>query len=214
VRIAASKGMSLDFSVAYGQMVKTMAKQNGGIIGMNASGFNDPKANSKGGVPWGFVISNGKILLNNRFPSRYGGGLIGFDKENRLILAKNVTAQKAIEMGIRDGIQYGPFLIVNGEPAYIKGNGGGGYQPRSVIAQRKDGIVLMLVIDGRSSYSNGATYYDLVNVLMDYGAYNASNLDGGTSSSLNLNNEIINKPMNILGQQKTRTVPNAWIVLK
>ena len=214
VKIAASRGMSLDFSVAYGQMVKTMAKQNGGIIGMNASGFNDPKANSKGGVPWGYVISNGKILINNRFPTRFGGGLIGFDKNNKLILAKKTSAKEALAMGIRDGIQYGPFLIVNGKPSYIKGNGGGGYQPRSVIAQRKDGIVLMLVIDGRSTYSNGATYYDLVNVLMDYGAYNAANLDGGTSSSLNLNGEIINKPMNILGQRKTRTVPNAWIVLK
>ena len=49
---------------------------------------------------------------------------------------------------------------------------------------------------------------------MKYGAYNASNLDGGTSSGLVINGKLVNKPINGSGQQKTRKIPDAWIVTK
>jgi len=211
VKIATSKGMGLNVDTAYGQMVGKMASNNGGIIGINASGFFDPGYNSMGGVPRGYVISNGKLVANNRWGRSYGG-LIGFDKENRLILSKNMTAQQALDAGIRDGIQYGPFLIVNGKASFVKGNGGWGYAPRTVIAQRQDGIVLLLVIDGRQKASAGADMGDLVDILQKYGAYNAANLDGGTSSSMTLNGEIITNPRNGNFAAKTRVVPNAWIV--
>jgi exopolysaccharide biosynthesis protein len=212
-RIAVSKGMGKNVKTAYGEMVKKMASDNGGIIGINASGFFDPGYNSMGGVPRGYVISSGKLVANNRWGRSYGG-LIGFDNENRLILSKNMSAQEALDAGIRDGIQYGPFLIVNGEASFVKGNGGWGYAPRSVIAQRKDGIVLLLVIDGRQTASAGADMGDLVDILQKYGAYNAANLDGGTSSSMSYNGKIITNPRNGNFAAKTRVVPNAWIVVE
>ena len=213
VRIATSKGMGLDVSTAYGQMVGTMASNNNGVIGINASGFFDPGFNSMGGVPRGYVISNGKLVANNKWGRSYGG-LIGFDSNNNLILSKSMTAQQALSAGIRDGIQYGPFLIVNGKASFVKGNGGWGYAPRTAIAQRQDGIVLLLVIDGRQTQSAGADMGDLVDILLRYGAINAANLDGGTSSSMTLNGEIITNPRNGNFAAKTRIVPNAWIVVK
>lgn len=197
-----------------GQMLTTMAKNNNAVVAMNASGFIDPGYNSNGGNPHGIVIKDGKIISNQ---ARYGGtgGLIGFDKENKLILSR-MTADEALNKGIRDAVDFGPFLIVNGKPSFIKGNGGWGTAPRSAIAQRKDGIVLFLVMDGRD-YAHGisgADMVDLTEILLNYGAYNAANLDGGTSSGLVINNELVNKPVNGNGQNQTRAIPDAWIVTK
>jgi len=197
-----------------GQMLTTMAKNNNAVVAMNASGFVDPGYNSNGGNPHGIVIKNGKIISDQ---ARYGGngGLIGFNKDNKLILSR-MTANEAIQNQIRDAVDFGPFLIVNGKPSFIKGNGGWGTAPRSAIAQRKDGIVLFLVMDGRD-YAHGisgADMVDLTEILLNYGAYNAANLDGGTSSGLVINNELINKPVNGSGQKQTRAIPDAWIVTK
>jgi len=198
-----------------GQMLTTMAKNSGAVVAMNASGFIDPNYNSNGGIPHGAVIKDGK-LISNQIRASVGGGIIGFTKENKLVLGSGWTAERAISEGVRDGIDFGPFLIVNGKPSFIRGNGGWGSAPRSAIGQRKDGIVLFLVMDGRD-YAHGidgADMVDLTEILMNYGAYNAANLDGGTSSGLVINNELVNKPVNGNGQNATRAIPNAWIVTK
>lgn len=194
-----------------GQMLTTIAKNNQAVVAMNASGFIDPNYMSNGGNPHGVVISNGKLVSSN---ARYGnGGIIGFNKDNKLILSK-MSASEALSSGIRDAVDFGPFLIVNGTPSFIKGNGGWGSAPRSAIAQRQDGIVLFLVMDGRD-YAHGvpgADMVDITEILLRYGAYNAANLDGGTSSGLVINNELINKPVNGSGEKSTRAIPDAWIV--
>lgn len=207
VKIATSKYMGTK-----GQMLTTIAKNNNAKVAMNASGFIDPNYNSNGGIPHGVVIQDGKIL-SNEVRVGISGGIIGFNKENKLILGK-MSAEEAVNKGIRDAIDFGPYLIVNGKPSFIKGNGGWGTAPRSAIAQRQDGIVLFLVMDGRD-YAHGisgADMSDLTEILLNYGAYNAANLDGGTSSGLVINNELINKPVNGSGQNQTRAIPNAWIV--
>lgn len=196
-----------------GQLLTDISKNNNAVIAMNASGFWDPGFNSNGGEVLGMVISSGSIIMGKN-NNNVGGGMIGFDNQNRLILSSTMSAQEALNKGIRDAISFGPFLIVNGIPSFIKGDGGWGIAPRSVIAQRKDGIVLFLAINGRD-YANGiigASMTELTNILMNYGAYNAANLDGGTSSGLTLNHELINKPINAYGENKTRRIPNAWIV--
>ncbi len=215
VRIGVSKGIGM-YSGAYGQMITEIAKANKASIAINAGGFYDPDWNSYGGVPHGLVVSNGKVIAETGHGRAVGvGGLIGFNKENKLVLIQGrVTGSQAIKQGIRDAIDFGPFLIVNGKSSYVNGNGGWGKSPRSAIAQRKDGIVLLLIIDGRQTASAGADMNDLVSVLLKYGAYNAANLDGGTSSAMSLNGKIITNPRNGVFQAKTRAVPNAWIVLK
>jgi len=198
-----------------GQMLTTMAKNNNAAVAMNASGFIDPNYNSNGGIPHGVVIKDGK-LISEQVRARVGGGVIGFTKENKMVLGSGWSGQKALSEGVRDAVDFGPFLIVNGKPSFIRGNGGWGSAPRSAIAQRKDGIVLFLVMDGRD-YAHGidgADMVDLTEILMNYGAYNAANLDGGTSSGLVINNELVNKPVNGNGQNATRAIPNAWIVTK
>ena len=183
---------------------------SGYLVAINGGGFLDKNGQGTGGQAIGAIISNGKIISNYSH-SQYGGGIIGFTSDNKLYLGK-ISAEEAINMGIRDAVEFGPFLIVNGKSAFINGNGGYGIHPRSAIAQRKDGIVLFLVIDGRSLKSKGADMNDLVDILLRYHAYNASNLDGGNSSALVIDNKIINHPINWDNLEQTRPIPCGFIV--
>ena len=213
VKIGVSNKLGTSLATARGQFLVDISKRYNAVVAINASGFFDPGYNSYGGVPRGYVISDGKLLINNVWGRGYGG-LVGFDKNNKLILSTSMTAKQAIEKGIRDGIQYGPFLVVNGKPSFIKGNGGWGIAPRTAIGQREDGIVLLLTIDGRQAGSPGADMGDLAQIMVDYGAINAVNMDGGTSTAMTLNHQIISNPRNGGFQPKTRPIPDAWIVVK
>lgn len=195
-----------------GETVKNIAKNNNAKIAVNASGFEDSGGNGNGSRATGTVIKNGKIVWIGN-PNRWGGGLIGFNKEHKLVLTKE-NANTAIKKGMMDAVTFGPFLIVNGKEAKVLGNGGSGVHPRTIIAQRQDGIVLLIVIDGTGSktgYRGGAGYAKMIEVLKRYRAYNAANLDGGASSILIENNQIVNNPV---GYSSTgeRSHPNAWIV--
>jgi Exopolysaccharide biosynthesis protein related to N-acetylglucosamine-1-phosphodiester alpha-N-acetylglucosaminidase len=190
-----------------GQHLTDMSKESKALVAINASGFG---RRSGGLVPTGTVIKNGKILSVGG-TNRHGGGLIGFNKDGVLMLTAS-SAQTAIKNGMVEGMTFGPFLIVNGASAKVKGNGGWGYANRTAIAQRKDGIVLFLVIDGRGANgSNGISIADMIKLLEKYEAYNAANLDGGGSSSLVVNGKLVNSPRGY-GYTGERYIPNSWIV--
>ena len=188
-----------------------MAEENDAVVAINGGGFYDPNYNSSGGIPQGIVIKDGKVVTNRTYTKT--GGIIGFTNDNKLVLGK-MTASEALAMGVRDAVTFGPFLIVNGTPSFIKGNGGWGTAPRTAIGQRKDGIVLFLVIDGRTITRPGADMVDLTEIMTNYGAYNAANLDGGTSCGLVVEGELINDPINSDGQHMTRPIATGFIVKK
>ena len=193
-----------------GQILRDIAINNDAKVAINASGFKDDGGVGDGGSPTGTVISNGKVIFNGGYTG-YPGGLIGFNKDNVLVLTKKSPYQ-AIRDGMKDAVEFGPFLIVNGEKAVTTGNGGAGINPRTAIAQRKDGIVLFFVIDGRKpGYSIGISFTDLADLIYQYGGYNAANLDGGASTTLIVNKELYNQPCGIGGTGERR-VPNGWIV--
>ena len=212
VKLAVSKGVGSSLNSSYGQFVTEMSKDNNAIIAINAGGFYDPDWNSTGGVPHGIVIKDGKLIADNSRAVAVGG-LVGFNAENKLVLSR-MTSKQALAAGIRDAIDFGPFLIVNGEASFVKGNGGWGEAPRTAIAQRKDGIVLFLAMDGRQAASAGADMNHLCDILLDYGAYNAANMDGGTSTVMTFNHEVITNPRDGAFRAKTRPVPNAWILVE
>lgn len=162
-----------------GQYVTDMAADSKALLAINGGGFIDPNYSSNGGTPQGVVIKDGKVVSDRAYSK--AGGLIGLTKDNKLILGK-MSSKEALAKGVRDAVSFGPFLIVNGQRSFIKGNGGWGTAPRTAIGQRKDGIILLLVIDGRTLKYPGADMVDLTDIMERYGAYNAANLDGGTSS--------------------------------
>ena len=154
-----------------GESILTVSARENAIIAMNAGGFYDPDWNSNGALPHGTVIVDGKVV-SDYVDANMGGGFIGFTYENKLILG-NMSKEAALKVGYRDAIEFGPYLIVNGKKSFVKGNGGWGIAPRSAIGQRKDGIVLFLVINGRLATSLGADMVDLTEIMDRYGAYNA-----------------------------------------
>lgn len=192
-----------------GEYLIDMAKRENAIVAINGGGFVDDTTLNSGGVPDGILIKDGKILNSKHYSK--SGGVIGLTKDNKLYLGK-VSATEAIQAGVRDAVEFGPFLIINGETSKVVGNGGYGLHPRTAIAQRKDGVILFLVIDGRKVNCLGADMDDLIEILTRYGAYNAANLDGGNSSALIINNKLINHPINWSNQEETRPIANGFIL--
>ena len=205
IELAVSKNLGKN-----GEDVLSISKRKKAIITINGGGYYDPNWKSNGGVPHGTIIKNSKVISDYN-ASDVGGGFIGFSKDNKLILSK-VSKNKALKL-YKDAMEFGPFLVINRKKVKIKGNGGWGIAPRTAIGQRKDGIVLFLVIDGRTPISIGANMNDLVEIMYNYGAYNAANLDGGSSSALVINNKIKNKPVGA-GKKGLRKIATFWIVKK
>ncbi len=191
-----------------GQYLTTMAKNNKAVVAINGGGFDDPNYSSNAANPLGITYSKGKLLTSYYYAG--AGGIIGFDTNNKLVLSSKCTEQSAKSLKIRDAVTCGPFLIVNGKKSGVVGNGGWGTAPRTAIGQRKDGIVLFLVVDGRTVKRPGADMDDLIEIMQNYGAYNAANLDGGTSTAMTVNYELINDPVDSSGAHKTRFVSTGF----
>lgn len=183
-----------------GMRVEEMIQRDGAIAGVNAGGFADEGGVGLGGEPIGIVIKNGELVYGSLNGS---STVIGFDKNDRLIVGQ-MSGREALDKNLRDAVSFGPVLVINGEPAEVNGTGGG-LNPRTAIGQRSDGAVLILVIDGRQAHSIGATYNDLVDVMLDYGAVNAANLDGGSSSLMYYQGELLTTCASLYGPRKLPT---------
>jgi exopolysaccharide biosynthesis protein len=185
-----------------GQTVGQIAKNNGAVLAINASGFADPEWQGTGGQVAGLLIANGK-MLNKPVKNDYLN--IGFSEDDRLYIGLSTK-----EMVFRDAVQFIPALIINGKNV-TDGSLGFGIQPRSAIGQAEDGTVFLLTIDGRQiGYSLGTTVGVCAEILLRYGAVQASNLDGGSSTLMIYRDEVITRP-----SSKTnlgRLVPDAFIV--
>lgn len=176
------------------ERVKDMCNRLKGKVCINGGMFSDPDGWGSD-IPIGYLIKDGKVIWSDTTAKEE---LIGFTKDNKLLLI-NATAQEAINKGMRDALQFGPFLIVNGKSIkYNSAAGGYARAARVSIAQRKDGVVLFLVTEG--THGLGPNLKEVITVLEQYGAYNAASLDGGTSAQLVIKGKLINTPKNIYGQ--------------
>ncbi len=203
-RIELGVNTLMDPTYSQGFLVENYVAAENAVGGINAGGFDDPGGKGDGSIPYGIVIKDGELISGKL--TDYNS-VIGFNKHDRLVVG-NMTGEQALEYGLTDAVTFGPIFIVNYVPVEITGTGGG-LNPRTVIGQREDGAVLLLVIDGRQANSIGATYQDCIEIMLKYGAMNAANLDGGSSSVMVYNGEIINSVVSLSGD---RAVPTAWIV--
>jgi exopolysaccharide biosynthesis protein len=190
----------------YGERIITMCERYGGVVCINGGGFVDNGLGSD--IPLGYVIQDGTITWSTGDSNTTKANIIGMTKEGKLKLMSNATGQEALDAGIVDGLTFDPFLIVNGKAMEIVGDPWGS-SPRMAIAQRKDGVILFLAIDGEN-YIDGASLQDMIDVLLKYKAYNAANLDGGTSSSLVINGELYNNPPAAAAKTNGRYVVTGW----
>ena len=166
-----------------GQRINNAIEKEGAVAAINAGAFYDNGTGSTvvGSVPEGLVIAGGKVVWTQN-ETYTPEGFVGFNTDNILIVDKSMTADRAKELNIRDGCGFGPVLIKNGEINEVEYNNPSGYNPRTAIGQRADGAVIFVCIDGRQAGSLGGTYKDVIDIMVKYGAVNACNLDGGSSS--------------------------------
>ncbi len=195
-----------DYKGSRGEFICDYLEKENAVVGVNASGFIDRGGVSLGGEISGQCVSKGEYW--GRYDSRYT--LVGFDEDNRLVVG---GIEDWEDYNIRDGFQYKPTLILNGKKV-VEDSAGWGLQPRTVVGQCKNGVVLLLVIDGRQvGHSIGATMEDCADILLQYGAVTAGACDGGSSSVIGYDGEVINKPC-ARDMPTGRYLPNAWLVAR
>lgn len=190
----------------YGERVIDFCKRYGGSVCINAGGFANGLDNGSD-IPMGYVIDEGEVVWPET-PSDSKGNIIGITNEGKLKLMADTTGAEAVNSGIKYGVEFGPFLIINGKSITIEGMPYG-VANKCVIAQRKDGVMMFLVTEGET-YIDGASLQDVIDVLEKYGAYNAANLDGGQSTSLVVENQLINTPNYLAKKQGGRYVVTGW----
>ncbi len=196
-----------------GEYVTEMSEKNKSFVAINAGGFSDENFNGDGGTPLGITVTKNDMVTTTQYKNG-NAGVIGFNSENKLVLEK-YTSDEVKSNGIRDCISFGPYLIKNGETEKLTGTGALGPSSRAartVIGQREDGIVLFLVVDGDRTKSEGATLGEVTDIMKKYGAINAANLDGGTSSQMTIGTTLINDPTSMNGEHRTRPVSTAFIL--
>lgn len=190
-----------------GATTSQIVEEYGAVGGINAGGFADD-ALGTGGKAAGIIIEDGELKTSTPSGSY---SIVGIDDQNRMVVSYGMTYNQMKAANLRSAVSFGPVIILNGTPTIRSGDGGWGLQPRTAIGQKKDGTILMLVIDGRQADSYGATLRNVQDIFLEYGAYNAFNLDGGASSTMVLDGKLINKPSDIMGE---RYVPSAFIITK
>lgn len=197
----------------------------GAVAGINGGLYNS--GNNSGGRPYGIVVADGEIQLNE--PQSFAGlVLIGFDEDNilQIIDVDGMTAAQTEslikEKRIRDAVTFQEEasdknnhfvkLVINGNARELNG-AGSGLNPRTCIGQRADGSVLMLVTDGRGKAGHlGASASDLISVMTEYGAVNAANLDGGSSSCMYYGDEYLMTSVTFYYSNNSWRMPVAFVV--
>lgn len=209
----------------YGKELDKLVAESGAVAGVNGGLY--VSSGNSGGSPLGVVVQDGQITYNS--PNSINGlYMIGFDNNNILIIKdlngmnSNAFSNYVAEAGIRDAVAFQDEasdadnhfvpLIINGEARELAGQGSGA-NPRTAIGQRADGAVLLLVTDGRG-YSGhlGATASDLISIMQQYGAVNAANIDGGSSSSMVYNGEYEMCSVTFYYQNSSWRLPTAFVV--
>lgn len=209
------KGVTLD----------ELVNSNGAIAGVNGGLYKSN--NNTGGEPSGVLVSNGQILYNK--PREYAGlVLVGFTEDNILQIIdvskmSSADVEKMVaDMKIRDAVCFQEEasdannhfvqLIINGEAREMNGMGSG-LNPRTAIGQRADGAVLLFVTDGRGKSGHlGASSSDLIAVMQEYGAVNAANLDGGSSSCMYYEGEYLMSSVTFYYANSSWRLPAAFII--
>ncbi|MDP4093211.1 MAG: M56 family metallopeptidase [Bacillota bacterium] len=203
------KKIAVGFNNNINKTTSETAKANNAICAINAGGFTSSGAGGKDYKPTGIIIHEGKVIYSDTQSENSKQDIVGFT-DNGVLISGRYTLSEIAKLNVKEAVSFGPRLIVNGKGTVAKGDGGWGLGPRTAIGQKADGTVLLLVIDGRTVNSIGASLLDIQDILLSNGAVNAVNLDGGSSSTMYYDNKVINNPCDSNGE---RAVPSVFMVM-
>lgn len=192
-----------------GETVSEMAARYKALAAINGGGYHDVSPTGKtggtGGIPTGIIVSNGNIIAPKE-KEKYNvkeNCVFAIDDKGSMYVGP-ASANDLIKKNVKEALSFSPTLVVDGKP-YISDSSLTGVNPRTAIGQRKDGSIILLVLDGRQGLKLGATLKDVQNIMLRLDAVNAMCLDGGGSSAMYYKDEIINHPSSVTGE---RAVPD------
>ena len=166
------------------------AAENNAILAVNGDYYG---ANSTG-----YVIRNGVVYRDTvREDSSNGDLAIYKDGSFKVIYEDEISADQLVKNGVVNLLAFGPSLVEDGEITVDTNSEVGqsmASNPRTAIGIIDENHYIIVVSDGRTSESQGLSLYQLAEVMKSYGVKTAYNLDGGGSSTLYFNGQIINKP--------------------
>lgn len=166
------------------------AANNNAILAVNGDYYG---ANSTG-----YVIRNGVVYRDTvREDSSNGDLAIYKDGSFKIIYEDQISADQLVIDGVVNLLAFGPALVENGEIAVGTNEEVGqamASNPRTAIGIIDENHYIIVVSDGRTSESKGLSLYQMAEVMKSYGVKTAYNLDGGGSSTLYFNGQVINKP--------------------
>ena len=186
----------------YGMHLNAIMERHGAVLGINGGGFDDTVGQGRGGAPIGLVIADGTLWLGGEWGSY---DVCAFDEAGKLYVGRWI-ARDLLEAGVHSAVSFGPALVIDGK---IQEFNTVNWEPRSAVGQRADGKVLLMALEGRAVSAQGADMQTLAEVMLQYGAVNATNLDGGASSSLLYKGELMHTCNAVAG---LRLVPNGVLV--
>ena len=166
------------------------AAENNAILAVNGDYYG---ANSSG-----YVIRNGVVYRDSVREDASNGDLAIYkDGSFKIIYEDQVSADQLVQDGVVNLLAFGPSLVENGEISVDTNTEVGqamSSNPRTAIGIIDESHYIIVVSDGRTSESKGLSLYQMAEVMKSYGVKTAYNLDGGGSSTLYFNGQVINKP--------------------
>ena len=143
----------------------------------------------------GYVIRNGVLYreaaADNDVLCIYGDGSM------KVVDPSSVTAQELLDQGVWQAFSFGPGLLEDGDiPISLDTEVGRAKasNPRTAIGIIDDLHYVFVVSDGRSDESEGLSLYELAVFMQELGVKTAYNLDGGGSSTMYFNGNVVNNP--------------------
>ena len=166
------------------------AAENNAILAVNGDYYG---ANNSG-----YVIRNGVVYRDSVREDASNGDLAIYkDGSFKIIYEDQVSADQLVQDGVVNLLAFGPSLVENGEISVDTNTEVGqamSSNPRTAIGIIDENHYIIVVSDGRTSESKGLSLYQMAEVMKSYGVKTAYNLDGGGSSTLYFNGQVINKP--------------------
>ncbi|WP_314327913.1 phosphodiester glycosidase family protein [Oribacterium sinus] len=164
-----------------------MAEENNAVLAINGDYY--------GARQSGYVIRNGVVYRSQG--SNGEDMVISKDGSLSFISESDTTTDSLIQKQAWQVLSFGPVLVENGQVAVSENDEVGmamASNPRTAIGTVAKNHYLFVVSDGRTSESAGLSLYELANFMKSLGATNVYNLDGGGSSTMVFQGEVVNNP--------------------
>ncbi|SFE49334.1 Exopolysaccharide biosynthesis protein [Peptostreptococcaceae bacterium pGA-8] len=194
--IALNEGENIKTALAqntYGKNIKAStsetADENKAVLAVNGDFY--------GARNSGYVIRNGQLLRSEMSSSEQEDLVIYEDGNMEIIKEGDITAEELLEKGAVNVFSFGPGLIENGEIIVDSSDEVGkamASNPRTAIGRISDNHYVLVVSDGRTSESEGLSLSELAQFMKGLGVTTAYNLDGGGSSTMYFNGNVVNNP--------------------